>query len=135
MPGPGGFSGKINDATPGSITFRVYYNPITAGCFVAHCHIIDHEDIGMMQRFDILPAPGQPSGCALDVAGSPDLRKRLALGSSFGICTSPFTPRSATRFTPVTDIQATAASISSDFDKKPRWNLLDDVLRPFFPDL
>jgi FtsP/CotA-like multicopper oxidase with cupredoxin domain len=130
---PGGFSGKINDATPGSITFRVYYNPITAGCFVAHCHIIDHEDLGMMQRFDILPAPGQPSGCALDVAVSPDLRKRLALANSFEICTSP--SAAATRFTPVTDIQATVASISSDFDKKPRWNLLDNVLRPLFPGL
>ena len=134
VPGPGGFSGKINDATPGSITFRVYYNPITAGCFVAHCHIIDHEDLGMMQRFDILPAPGQPSGCALDVAATPDLRKRLALGSSFEICTS--SPGAAARFTPITDIQATAASISSDFDKKPpRWNLLDNVLRPIFPGL
>jgi hypothetical protein len=109
----------------------VYYNPITAGCFVAHCHIIDHEDLGMMQRFDILPAPGQPSGCALGVAAAPDLRKRLASGSSFEFCTSP----SAPRFTPVTDIQATAASINSDFDKKPRWNLLDNVLRPYFPGL
>jgi hypothetical protein len=134
-PGPGGFSGKITDATPGTITFRVYYNPITAGCFVAHCHIIDHEDLGMMQRFDILPAPGQPSGCAVDVAATPDLRKRLALGSSFEFCTSPFAQRSAPRFTPVTDIQATAASISSDFDKTPRWNLLDNVLRPIFPGL
>ena len=62
--------GNINHATPGSITFRVYFNPITVGCFVAHCHIIDHEDIGMMQRFDILPAAGQPSGCSVDVAVS-----------------------------------------------------------------
>jgi FtsP/CotA-like multicopper oxidase with cupredoxin domain len=129
----GQFSGKINDATPGSITFRVYFNPITVGCFVAHCHIIDHEDLGMMQRFDILPAPGQPSGCALDVAVSPDLRKRLALANSYEICTSP--SAAATRFTPVTDIQATVASISSDFDKKPRWSLLDNVLRPLLPGL
>ncbi len=87
-----------------------------------------------MQRFDILPAPGQPSGCALDVALTPDLRKRLALGSSFEICTS--SPGAVARFTPITDIQATAASISSDFDKKPpRWNLLDNVLRPIFPGL
>ena len=54
---------NINEATPGSITFRVYFNPVTVGCFVAHCHIIDHEDLGMMQRVDILPAAGQPSGC------------------------------------------------------------------------
>jgi hypothetical protein len=29
---------------------------VTVGCFVGHCHTLDHEDIGMMQRFDILPA-------------------------------------------------------------------------------
>jgi FtsP/CotA-like multicopper oxidase with cupredoxin domain len=128
VPGPGGFSGKINDATPGTITFRVYFNPITVGCFVAHCHIIDHEDLGMMQRLDILPAPGQSSGCQLDVAVTPDLRKRLALRSSFEICSS--TP--ASRFTPVTDLGATAASIASQLNDPPRWNLLDNVLRPIF---
>jgi FtsP/CotA-like multicopper oxidase with cupredoxin domain len=47
----------------GSITFRIYFNPITVGCFVMHCHALTHEDIGMMQRLDILPAAGQPSGC------------------------------------------------------------------------
>jgi FtsP/CotA-like multicopper oxidase with cupredoxin domain len=117
----------INLATPGSITFRVYFNPITVGCFVAHCHIIDHEDLGMMQRFDIRPAAGQSSGCQLDVAVKPDLRKLLAIKSSFEICSSPPAPR----FTPVTDLQATAASVSSNLDNTPRWNLLDNVLRPF----
>jgi hypothetical protein len=67
----------------------VYFNPITVGCFVAHCHIIDHEDLGMMQRLDILPAAGQPSGCNLDVAERPNLKKRLAMKDSFEICTSP----------------------------------------------
>jgi FtsP/CotA-like multicopper oxidase with cupredoxin domain len=71
---------NINAATPGSITFRTYFNPVTVGCFVAHCHILDHEDLGMMQRFDILPANGQPSGCALDgnQAVKPNLRNLLA---------------------------------------------------------
>jgi hypothetical protein len=66
----------------------VYFNPITVGCFVAHCHVIDHEDLGMMQRFDILPAAGQPSGCQLDVALNPNLQKLLAMKDSFQICTS-----------------------------------------------
>jgi Multicopper oxidase len=83
---------NINLATPGSITFRVYFNPVTVGCFVAHCHVIDHEDLGMMQRLDILPAPGQSSGCTLDVAAAtPNLQKLLAMKDSFQICTS--TPR------------------------------------------
>jgi len=54
---------NINDQTFGSITFRIHFNPITVGCFVAHCHIVSHEDMGMMQRLDVLPGPGQPSGC------------------------------------------------------------------------
>ena len=67
----------------------MYFNPITVGCFVAHCHIIDHEDLGMMQRLDILPTAGQSSGCQLDVAVRPNLQKQLlALKDSFEICTS-----------------------------------------------
>jgi FtsP/CotA-like multicopper oxidase with cupredoxin domain len=78
---------NINVATPGSITFRVYFNPVTVGCFVAHCHVIDHEDLGMMQRMDILPAPGQSSGCTLDVAAAtPNLQKLLAMKDSFALC-------------------------------------------------
>jgi len=56
---------NINDNMYPSITFRIHYEPETVGCFVAHCHTITHEDIGMMQRLDILPAPGQPSGCSV----------------------------------------------------------------------
>lgn len=52
------------DVAFGSITFRIYFNPRTVGCFVMHCHTLSHEDMGMMQRLDILPAAGQPSGCA-----------------------------------------------------------------------
>ena len=46
---------------PGSVVdvylrFRDY-----AGPFVFHCHNIAHEDMAMMARFDILPAPGKTS--------------------------------------------------------------------------
>ncbi len=57
---------NINDNAIGSITFRIHFDPQTVGCFVAHCHIITHEDIGMMQRLDILPGRGLPSGCEPD---------------------------------------------------------------------
>jgi FtsP/CotA-like multicopper oxidase with cupredoxin domain len=60
---PGGSAPNINDQTFGSITFRIHFNPVTVGCFVMHCHTISHEDLGMMQRLDILPGPNQPSGC------------------------------------------------------------------------
>jgi hypothetical protein len=87
---------KIIDTIPGSITFRTYFNPVTVGCFVAHCHIINHEDIGMMQRMDILPAKGQPSGCMLDdrAAAAPVIEKFIASRSSFQICSAPRQSRS-----------------------------------------
>lgn len=54
---------NINKIKYGSITFRIYFDPITVGCLLMHCHIINHEDMGMMQRLDILPGRNQPSGC------------------------------------------------------------------------
>jgi FtsP/CotA-like multicopper oxidase with cupredoxin domain len=57
---------NINDVSYGSITFRIFFNPRTVGCFVMHCHALTHEDLGMMQRLDILPAKNQPSGCVLE---------------------------------------------------------------------
>jgi hypothetical protein len=44
----------------------------------------------MMQRFDILPAAGAPSGCALGVAEQhPNSKQRLAMRDGFEICFSP----------------------------------------------
>ena len=62
--GPAGFEPNppepnINDIKLGSITFRIYFDPISVGCFVMHCHTLTHEDLGMMQRLDILPAKGE----------------------------------------------------------------------------
>ena len=86
---------NINNLPPGSITFRTYFNPVTVGCFVAHCHTLDHEDLGMMQRMDILPAPGQPSGCNLDQASAaPLIEKFIASRSSFQICSTSRQSRS-----------------------------------------
>ncbi len=88
---PGHKPVKINDSTPGSITFRTYFNPVTVGCFVAHCHTLDHEDLGMMQRMDILPASGGPSGCSLDGARAavPLIEKLIAGNDGFQICSAP----------------------------------------------
>ena len=35
-----------------------------------HCHTLTHEDLGMMQRLDILPAKDQASGCAAPITMS-----------------------------------------------------------------
>jgi FtsP/CotA-like multicopper oxidase with cupredoxin domain len=63
--GPDDRQANVNTNFIGSITFRTYFEPQTVGCFVTHCHIITHEDIGVMQRLDILPAAGKPSGCSV----------------------------------------------------------------------
>jgi FtsP/CotA-like multicopper oxidase with cupredoxin domain len=46
--------GDINEATFGSITFRINFDAVTVGDFVMHCHMLTHEDIGMMQRLSIV---------------------------------------------------------------------------------
>lgn len=46
---------NINTVPHGSITFRTYYDPVTVGAYVMHCHMLQHEDLGMMQRVDLLP--------------------------------------------------------------------------------
>lgn len=46
--------GNIVD-NQGSISYVTYFNPITYGDFVMHCHILTHEDIGMMQQLRIVP--------------------------------------------------------------------------------
>ncbi len=87
---PGHKPVNINDSTPGSITFRTYFNPVTVGCFVAHCHTLNHEDIGMMQRMDILPANGGASGCSLDGdrAAIPLIERLIAGNNGFQVCSA-----------------------------------------------
>jgi FtsP/CotA-like multicopper oxidase with cupredoxin domain len=58
-PQPG--QNDINEATFGSITFRTNYDPVTVGSFVTHCHVLNHEDIGMMQRLEIRDRSGSPA--------------------------------------------------------------------------
>jgi FtsP/CotA-like multicopper oxidase with cupredoxin domain/peroxiredoxin len=43
-----------------TIRFRTRYTDFT-GDFVQHCHILDHEDQGMMQRIRIVPAGAPPT--------------------------------------------------------------------------
>jgi len=80
----GAFPPNINDQTFGSITFRIHFDPISVGCFVTHCHIISHEDLGMMQRLDILPAANQPSGCVPETmvhSKPPSIPKHASAGT------------------------------------------------------
>ena len=39
----------------GSLTVRTQLNDFAGGPVLMHCHILDHEDMGMMTRFEIEP--------------------------------------------------------------------------------
>jgi FtsP/CotA-like multicopper oxidase with cupredoxin domain len=79
---------NINTLPPGSITFRIWFNPVSVGCFVMHCHIISHEDMGMMQRLDVLSAPNQPNQCETDGMVQQTLIHRPNLSWLYGIASA-----------------------------------------------
>lgn len=47
---------------PGRVTIRQTYLDFT-GTYVLHCHILAHEDRGMMQLVRVVPATKYPGGC------------------------------------------------------------------------
>jgi FtsP/CotA-like multicopper oxidase with cupredoxin domain len=49
----------LSDGSPGYISIRQAYEDF-AGAYVMHCHILGHEERGMMQRIDVVP-PGSSS--------------------------------------------------------------------------
>jgi len=54
--------GSETVTTPGKVTIRQRY-PDFIGTFVLHCHILPHEDRGMMQLVRIVPANQYPRAC------------------------------------------------------------------------
>jgi FtsP/CotA-like multicopper oxidase with cupredoxin domain len=48
--------------TPGRVTIRQSFLDFP-GTFVLHCHILAHEDRGMMQLVRIVPKENYPNGC------------------------------------------------------------------------
>lgn len=57
IPQPTASVSNINTASFGTVRFRTHFAPGTDGAFVFHCHMVQHEDIGMMQQVDILLRP------------------------------------------------------------------------------
>jgi len=53
VPAAIGGGGNINAATPGTVTFRTYLHPDFLGKMLMHCHVLPHEDFGMMQMLEI----------------------------------------------------------------------------------
>ncbi len=53
VPGATGGGGNINAATYGTVTFRTYLHPDYLGKILMHCHVLTHEDFGMMQMLEL----------------------------------------------------------------------------------
>ena len=59
-------AGQITNVTPGRITIRHTFVDFT-GTYVLHCHILAHEDRGMMQLVRVVPAAQYPAKCQDDI--------------------------------------------------------------------
>lgn len=57
VPAATGGNGDINAANYGTVTFRTYLHPDFIGNMLMHCHVLTHEDFGMMQMLEIKPGP------------------------------------------------------------------------------
>jgi FtsP/CotA-like multicopper oxidase with cupredoxin domain len=55
-------AGQVTNITPGRVRIRQTYLDFI-GTYVLHCHILAHEDRGMMQLVRVVPAKLYPNGC------------------------------------------------------------------------
>jgi len=55
-------AGQITNVTPGRVVIRQTYLDFV-GTYVLHCHILAHEDRGMMQLVRVVPAADYPRRC------------------------------------------------------------------------
>ena len=55
-------AGQITNVTPGRVVIRQTYLDFV-GTYVLHCHILAHEDRGMMQLVRVVPAADYPKRC------------------------------------------------------------------------
>ena len=55
-------AGQITNVTPGRVVIRQTYLDFT-GTYVLHCHILAHEDRGMMQLVRVVPESNYPGSC------------------------------------------------------------------------
>lgn len=62
------FAQNSNSGTNNTAEMITYYAPEYPGQFVLHCHILDHEDQGMMQNVSIRPANGNFPECLPDTS-------------------------------------------------------------------
>jgi len=63
---PAKISSDGKQITPGRVTIRQTYVDFT-GTYVLHCHILAHEDRGMMQLVRVVPAASYPQACQSNI--------------------------------------------------------------------
>ena len=78
-----------DSATPEDVT-RVYtHYEDFLGAFVQHCHILDHEDMGMMQKLEVVP-PADGSSGTLGACPAECIPQNS--GPNQGKCATPASP-------------------------------------------
>lgn len=58
VPAATGFAGPSSKPTPGTVRIKIYFPEAMAGDIPFHCHLVDHEDNGMMGVLRVLPGAG-----------------------------------------------------------------------------
>ena len=76
---------QIGD-TPGEVKLIIpFLNPLMVGKFVYHCHIVGHEDAGMMQNIEVVqPRSSRGRDCGTGCASWPATSCRSSGGSRRG---------------------------------------------------
>jgi FtsP/CotA-like multicopper oxidase with cupredoxin domain len=64
-----GYHSKEGPLRPGRVRVKMTFPASLAGDIPFHCHLVDHEDNGMMAVIRVLPAKGHGTPHAMDHAG------------------------------------------------------------------
>lgn len=70
-PGERGWKDTVRVGAGELVTVDGYFGD-SAGKFVYHCHMLEHEDMGMMRQFVVLPDQVTRLGAPMDMPSSPD---------------------------------------------------------------
>jgi FtsP/CotA-like multicopper oxidase with cupredoxin domain len=91
-----GIPGAEDCPFPGKVSLLVDFSRVEqVGTFVYHCHILEHEDGGMMAMIQVLCPPGD-SGCAAQQAANAPICKPVSPGQEEAQGAQATAPKEAT---------------------------------------
>ena len=76
---------KTSHVAPGQVRIRLYFPESLAGDIPFHCHLVDHEDNGMMGVVRVVPRRRTAASIP-----SPDISRGRAAGRGTGVSDSSF---------------------------------------------